>query len=407
MSDKKLADSEQPEEKDQQRARKQARRPARVEIPLNASRTNAVTEDKTYGALRADNRVVMRHNIALNLDSFVAATEEFEPRPQQRYPELKAVRPPFFSVIVPNYNGRPHLPTLLDSLRAQRFTDFEVILIDDASQDDSIAFVEGYDAGHMDVRLMVNRQNLGFAASVNSAAATARGRVLVLLNNDTEPEPGWLAALAGAICTHPDAAMIASKLLLFDNRTQIHTAGDVMGADGIPRNRGVWEEDRGQYDQATEVFGGCGGAVAIRRQVWEALGGFDEAFWMYMEDVDFAFRAQLSGWRAVLAPEARVYHKVSSSGGDVLASYYVGRNTIWTIAKNMPASLLLRNLPQIAGAQVKIAVAALQAIRGQAARQRLRGQWAGLVGLPRQLGKRYLIQRRRQAQDAEIAARLR
>jgi GT2 family glycosyltransferase len=381
-------------------------KPERVEIPLNTSRANAVGEDETYSALRADNRVVMRHNIALNLESFAAATEEFTPRSGREYTALKTVRPPFFSVVIPNYNGRRHLATLFDALKAQTFGDFEVIFADDASHDDSVSFVEQSYAHDLNLRIMVNRQNLGFVASVNAAADTARGRVLVLLNNDTEPEPSWLVELAKAICAHPDAAIIASKLLLFDKRDRLHTAGDTLGKDGLPRNRGVWEKDQGQHDAATEIFSGCGGAVAIRRQVWQALGGFDEDFWMYLEDVDFAFRAQLSGWRTLLAPKARVYHKLSSSGGDDLSSYYVGRNTIWMIVKNMPMSLLLRYLPQILGAQINIAVDAFRNLRGTAARQRLRGQLSGLRGIPAQWGKRRLIQQRRWVEDATIEDRL-
>jgi GT2 family glycosyltransferase len=383
-----------------------AKKGERIEIPLNASRTNAVVEDETYGALRADNRVVMRHNIALNLESFAASTETFAPRPDRLYPELKRVRPPFFSIIVPNFNGRRHLTTLFDALCAQMFDDFEVVFIDDASRDDSVAFVEQNYGQRLDLRVIVNRENMGFVSSVNAAADAARGRLLVLLNNDTEPAPDWTVELARAVCAHPDAAMIASKLLLFDDRNRLHTSGDTLGLDGIPRNRGVWEEDRGQYDHRVDVFGGCGGAVAIRRDVWQALGGFDESFWMYLEDADFAFRAQLSGWRAVFAPQAKVYHKVSSSGGDDLSSYYVGRNTIWMIAKNMPSALLWRNLPRVVKAQLQIAVDALRSIRGKAAQQRLRGQLAGLVGLPAQLRKRTLIQRRRWADDDTLASRL-
>src|SRR5690606_30174388 len=147
----------------------------------------------------------------------------------------------------------------------------------------------------------------------------------------------------------------------------------------IPRNRGVWQEDRGQFDQARAVFGGCGGAVAYRRELWTALGGVDESFWMYLEDADFAFRAQLLGWDAVFVPEARVYHHLSATGGGVLSSYYVGRNTIWLLVKNMPRSLLLRRLPQILAAQARVSLDALRHWRGAEARARLRGQLAGLL----------------------------
>lgn len=364
---------------------------------------NPLVNDETYGALRDENRVVMRHQIALNLESFRAAPEAFVARPQRTHPPLRPANAPFFSVIIPNYNGRRFLATLLDALARQTFRDFEVILADDASTDDSVAFVEAH---YPAVRLLVNRGNVGFARTCNIAVDAALGRMVVLLNNDTEPEPSWLAELAKVICANPQAATVTSKLLLFDERHKLHTTGDLLGQDGIPRNRGVWEIDEGQYDAQPVIFSASGGASAFRKEVWQQLGGFDEEFWMYLEDVDWGFRAQLAGWQAVFAPAARVYHHLSATGGGAMASYYVGRNTIWTIAKNMPTALLWRNLPRILLAQVEITAAALRHIRGAAAQARLRGQVAGLLGLPRQLRKRQLIQARRQVTDVTIAQRL-
>jgi GT2 family glycosyltransferase len=234
----------------------------------------------------------------------------------------------------------------------------------------------------------------------------ARGKIIVFLNNDTEPVPEWAEELARAVCSHPHAGIFASKLLLFDQRDTLHSAGDSVGLDGIPRNRGVWQEDKGQYDQQLAVFGGCGGAVAYRRELWSALGGFDEAFWMYVEDADFAFRAQLLGWEAVFVPTARVYHHLSATGGGALASYYVGRNTIWLIAKNMPRTSLWRHWRRISGAQLAIAWDALRNWRGEAARARLRGQIAGVVGLPLALRKRRTIQPRRILDDFVLARKM-
>jgi GT2 family glycosyltransferase len=363
---------------------------------------NPIVTDETYSGLREDNRVVMRHQIALNIDNFRAAPDDFVARPARAYPPLQTVAAPFLSVIIPNFNGGRFLPTLLSALQRQTFRDFEIILADDASTDNSVAFVE---QNYPTVRLIVNRHNKGFAKTCNLAVDAAHGRIIVLLNNDTEPEPDWLAELANAVCANPQAAAFASKLLLFDERTRLHTTGDLLGTDGIPRNRGVWEEDRGQHDHMTEIFSASGGASAFRQEVWQALGGFDEDFWMYLEDVDFGFRAQLMGWQAVYVPTARVYHHLSATGGGALASYYVGRNTIWTVAKNMPARLLVRNLPKIIAAQLKITLDALRNIRGEAARARLRGQIAGLLGLPRQLRKRRTIQTWRQLEDNKLAKR--
>ncbi len=367
------------------------------------SGSNPIVSDETYGALREDNRVVMRHQIALNLESFRAAPTDFVPRPQRAAAPLRPALPPFFSVIIPNFNGVRFLPTLFEALARQSFRDFEIILADDASTDNSVAFTE---ANYPAVRVLLNRRNLGFVRTCNLAVDAAHGRLLVLLNNDTEPDPLWLAELAKVACAQPDAAIIASKMLLFDERTKLHTAGDLMGCDGVPRNRGVWETDHGQYDGQPAIFSGSGGGSAFRREAWLQLGGFDEDFWMYLEDVDFGFRAQLAGWRAVFAPNAHIYHHLSATGGGVMSSYYVGRNTLWTLAKNMPTTLLLRHLPQIINAQVQIAIDALRNIRGAAAQARLRGQLAGLLGLPRQLRKRQQIQAHRQLDDEALAARL-
>ena len=151
--------------------------------------------------------------------------------------------------------------------------------------------------------------------------------------------------------------------------------------------------DAGQYDAQPEIFGGCGGGVVYRRAAWEQTGGFDERLFMYLEDVDLAWRLQLLGWGAVFAPAARLYHHLSATGGGMLASYYVGRNTIWVIAKDMPGPLIRRHFGRIVRAQWRITWDALRAWRGESARARLRGQLAGVVGLPQVLGWRRAMQK--------------
>ena len=243
-----------------------------------------------------------------------------------------------FSIIIPNYNGLRFLQPCLDALRGQTYPAelTEIILVDDASHDSSVTFVQ---SNYPEVRIVQLARNSGLAVGCNAGAAAATGDLLVMLNNDTEVEPGWLAALVAAAEAAPNAGAIASKMLLFDRRDTLHNAGDLMGIDGIPRNRGVWQQDAGQFDDQPVVFGGCGGGVAYRRDAWEQAGGFDERLFMYLEDVDLAWRLQLLGWEAVFAPAARLYHHLSATGGGVLASYYTGRNTIWVIAKDMPGPL--------------------------------------------------------------------
>jgi GT2 family glycosyltransferase len=195
-------------------------------------------------------------------------------------------------------------------------------------------------------------------------------------------------------------------MLLFDHRDTLHSAGDGFGVDGIPINRGVWQKDEGQFDGDVYIFGGCGGAVAYRREMLADIGLFDEDFFMYLEDVDLNWRAQIAGYRAVFAPQAVVYHRLSASGGGVIASYYTGRNTIWLLAKDLPGPIFRRHWQAIVGAQLKIAGEALRAWRGEAARARLRGQLAGLWGLPRWLGKRKLVQQKKRVDDGYLESLL-
>ncbi|MGD9318095.1 MAG: glycosyltransferase family 2 protein, partial [Anaerolineae bacterium] len=205
---------------------------------------------------------------------------------------------------------------------------------------------------------------------------------------------------------HPEAGMVAAKMLLFDRRDHIHSAGDGYGSNGIPFNRGVWEKDEGQYDEPGWVFGGCGGAVAYRRTMLDDIGLFDEAFFMYCEDVDLNWRAQLAGWRCWYTPQAVVYHKLSATGGGPIASYYTGRNTLWVIAKNYPGALLRRHWSPILRAQWHVARDALRAWRGEAAQARLRGQIAGLLGWPKMRRAHRAIQATRRVPDEYLESLL-
>jgi GT2 family glycosyltransferase len=310
-----------------------------------------------------------------------------------------SLQPPLVSVIIPNWNGAHHLPACLDSLGRQRYPRFEVIVVDNGSNDASLTLLA---RDYPDVRLIPLGENRGFAPACNLGMRAARGEILVLLNNDTEAGPGWLGALVAAFERHPEAGSVASKMRLFDQRDHLHTAGDFYRLDGTPGNRGVWQRDEGQFDQEAFVFGACGGSAAYRRAMLDEIGLLDETFFFSCEDVDLGWRAQLAGWPCVYAPEAVVYHKVSATGAGATISYYDGRNFIYLIAKDYPWSLLRRHWRAVLRAQWHITRDALRAWRGAAARARLRGQLAGLWGIPRMLHARRAVQRTRRASDADL-----
>jgi len=311
---------------------------------------------------------------------------------------------PRISVIIPHWNGRHHLDDCLGSLRRQTFTDFEVILVDNGSTDGTQAYVgEQYP----EVCLLKLGRNRGFTGACNAGYAAARGEIICLLNNDTEADQGWLAAVVDAFGRHSEVGVIASKILLFDQRDHFHAAGDYYRVDGIPGNRGVWERDEGQYDREEYVFGACAAASFYRRRLLAEIGFLDDDFFFSCEDVDIAWRAHLAGWQVLYVPSAVVYHKLKASGGSgVVGSYHDGRNFLYLIWKNYPMSLLRRNWRPIIKAQLQISTAALRAWRGAAARARLRGQLAGLLGFFKMLPKRRHIQQQRRIDDATLLAYL-
>ncbi|HET7377033.1 MAG TPA: glycosyltransferase family 2 protein [Anaerolineae bacterium] len=303
---------------------------------------------------------------------------------------------PLVSIIIVNWNGSIHLPTCLNALRRQTFSYFEVIVVDNASHDDSIELLK---RDYPEVKILALDRNRGFAGGNNVGIKSALGSIIVLLNNDTEVEPHWLQVITDTFDEHPEAGLIASKMLLFDQRDKFHTAGDYYRLDGIPGNRGVWETDRGQYNNKEYVFSACGGSAAYRRSMLDQIGLLDEDFFYSCEDIDLAWRAQLAGWKCVYAPKAIVYHKLSATGGGSIASFYDGRNFIYLIAKDYPSTLWKIYRGMVIRRQWHLFSEALHAWRGAAARSRLHGMLAGLIGVPKMIRKRKAVQALRKVDD--------
>jgi len=288
------------------------------------------------------------------------------------------------------------LPTCLDSLRRQSYAEREVIVVDNASTDGSRELLA---REYADVRVLALPSNQGFAGACNAGIRASRSQFVALLNSDTEADEHWLAEAVAVLERHPEAGMIAGKMRLFDRRDRLHTAGDFYRLDGVPGNRGVWQRDEGQFDCEEYVFSANGGSALYRRAMLDEIGLLDDDFFFSCEDVDLGWRAQLAGWKCVYAPKAIVYHKLAATGGGPTASFYDGRNAIWVIAKNYPGALWRRHWREVLRAQLRITGEAVRAWRGAAARARLRGQLAGLIGLPKMLRKRRAVQAARRVSD--------
>lgn len=301
---------------------------------------------------------------------------------------------PSVDIIIPTHNGREHLAVCLPALSKQTYQDFRIIVVDDASTDGTVGYLAEAFPGVLIVRM---ERNVGLAAAINEALKHSEAELVAFLNNDTEPEPGWLAALVDAMDRYPDAGAAASKLRLFDRRDYLHSAGDTFSVRGVPGNRGVWQRDTGQFDHEEEVFGACAGAALYRRSVLDEAAAIDGAvldpdFFMYCEDVDLNWRLRMLGYPIIYVPAAVVYHRLSATGGGALASYYVARNTIAVMVKDLPGPLLRRHLPAIAAYQASLLLDTLPHLREPAARARLRGLLAAARIIPALLPKRRRIQ---------------
>ncbi len=319
--------------------------------------------------------------------------------------------------MVVNWDRRELLRACLASLEAQTFRDFEIIVVDNGSRDGSAEMVA---AEFPRARLVRNDRNRGFCAANNQGIALARGRYVALLNNDAEADPRWLEALLGAFAAGGDIGMAASKILVWENRRVIDKAGHLIYPDGQNRGRGAGETDCGQYDRVEETAWPDGCAAMYRKDMLDALGGFDEDFFAYADDAELGLRARLAGWRCLYIPAAVVYHHLGSTLGRFSAERLVliERNRVWLAAKLFPWPLLLLTPFYFllrAGAGAWGAVVG----RGEAARfAGRRGLWvliqclvranlAALAGLPRILAKRREVARIRRLSSAQVRALLR
>ena len=292
------------------------------------------------------------------------------------------------SVIVVNYNGMRFLRGCLTSLAKQTAMDFEVIVVDNGSDDGSESEVQRY---YPHARLVRLKDNRGYAAALNRGIVESGGDFILALNNDTEPESHFIEELLSSSDDKPDIGMWATKMILPDGR--INSTGICISRSGAAWDRGMFQDDTGQFDEPGEVFGPCGGAALYRKKMLEDVGLFDEDFFLYMEDVDIALRGRLAGWKCRYVPKALVIHQQGGTAGygSDLAVYYGNRNIMWYVAKDFPSGLIMKYLPWIVGRN--LAVLLYYGTRGQGM-VALRAKADGIAGLGRMMRKRRNIIRK-------------
>ena len=247
---------------------------------------------------------------------------------------------PLISIIVLNLNGKKFLKDCFKSLNNQTYRRFEIILIDNGSIDDSVSFVK---KNFPQVKIIANEKNLGFAQANNQGFKIAKGKHIVTLNNDTRVDKNWLENLVSTAEKDKKIGMCASKILSLKTPSIIDSVGVNICLDGMSRGRGRLEIDKGQYDKVEEILLPSACAALYRRKMLKEIGFFDDNFFAYCEDTDLGLIGRLAGWKAVLAPQAIIYHYYSgtTSGYSSLKAFLVERNHFWLVVKNFPLGLIL------------------------------------------------------------------
>ncbi len=271
---------------------------------------------------------------------------------------------PLVSVIVVNYRGADDTITCLRALRTDLdYANVELICVDNASGGDDAARIR---AEVPDVRLIESPVNTGFAGGCNLGAKHANGTVLGFLNNDARPAPAWVSAAVAELRAQPTVAAVASKVLDWDGTgTDFVDAGLTWFGMGYKRHAGspIADVPEAEHDVAKDVLFGTGSALFVRASVFAELGGFDERFFMFYEDVDLGWRLNLRGWRVRYVPESLTYHRHHGTMAAVDApdtgreTFLLERNALAALYKNLSDESLARALPAALALAVRRATA--------------------------------------------------
>lgn len=304
------------------------------------------------------------------------------------------------SVIIVNWNGARFIERCLTALMAQTVKPHEIILVDNASTDDSVAIVRRFP----DVRLIESSRNEGFARGNNLAIANVEGdsEWIVLLNPDAFADPRCLEELLAAAVRNPGFDVFGSKLVNARDPTLLDGEGDAYHASGRVWRTGHGKPMRLGTEPEHEIFSPCAAAAMYRRNSLAQVGGFDEDYFCYVEDVDLGFRLRLAGCRSLYVPQSVVHHVGSGTTGGKhsdFAVYHGHRNLVWTFVKDMPGILFWLMLPL--HVVLNLASILLFAARGQG-RIILRAKRDAVAGIPAMWRKRAAIQNDRVATTGEI-----
>ena len=232
------------------------------------------------------------------------------------------------------------------SVLKSNYPNFEIILVDNASTDNSIKIIEETFGCSPLLRIVKNNANLGFAAGNNVGVSHSKGKYILFLNNDTLVEPDWLIELVKVMENQATIGAAQSKLISLADKRTIDSAGDFLDYYGLSIRRGSWGDDEGQYNQIDEIFSARGAALIVKSQILAEIGGFDPDFFLCYEDIDLCWRIKLNGYKIMFVPKSRVYHIGSASTISSSKNvFHIEKNRLFTLLKNMPLYYIVKYNP--------------------------------------------------------------
>jgi len=307
------------------------------------------------------------------------------------------------SIIIVNYNGKKWLKRCLDSLAGQTYKNFEIILVDNASADESVEFVKN---NYAEVAVVRSEKNLGFAGGNNLGLQKAKGKYILLLNNDTWAPKEYLEKFVKAFQEFPQAASIQSKMILMDNREKLDLCGSYWSDSSFLYHYGYGKnQSLKKYNQARRFFSNKGASMMIRQEVIEQIGLFDEDFWCYYEDTDFCHRAWLAGYECWYYPQAVMYHAL---GGTSLTfhngyiQFHNFKNKLLSFLKNFEARTLVKVLPVYFVLNIAVSFFWLCQGKGRHFFAPYQSVWWNILHFRETMKKRRVIQSLRKKKDGAI-----
>lgn len=322
---------------------------------------------------------------------------------------------PLVSIVIPNWNGKKYLKDCITSLRGQTHNNLEIIVVDNASKDDSVEYLQ---KNFPDTKIIQHRSNLGFGAANNTGISAAQGEYIMMLNNDTRLEPNCIEELIRSIERNKKYGACASKILLENEDNLLDVAGIAVCLDGLSIGRGRLESSD-KFNDEEEVFFASDCACLYKKEMLEDIGltneVYDVDFFAYADETDMGWRAQLAGWKCIYNPKAVVYHLHSASSGSYSSfkAFLVERNRIWVAIKSFPVSFLILGLFYTI---LRYSYQALGAFTGKGAAGRftkeankfelikilIKANASAFSGLPKMLKKRREIMKKKRVSNREL-----